>query len=507
MPSESDFQQRTFGEEVGLPPVVAQEPGPVDSDAPVACVNCAVEMDQDDVTDNAAGEHYCEECYSAAYTTCKGCSDEVDRDNSTASADGDDYCKDCYGERYTVCTACNDEIEIGGEDEWYAEIGRGRNTETDGPYCQSCYDDRFNTCAGCNRTFRSDDTTRADGDEWCNECYCERYSTCEGCYSACDRESMHYDESSGYDYCEDCYNILESDESDESEGSNRRGTGGTNQNYIAKPFQRSTRKSRRVGSLRTYGVELETSYCGGYEALAGEYSFAAKPDGSISAKEFASAILSGDEGLEEIERWCEKANELDFAVNNKCGFHLHVDVSDLSTDQRCNILEAYLYTYSVWAAFMDSERRNNKYCRAVRWNVSDLNAIGTEEEFNGFCDGQSRFEYPNDSGDCGRYRWINVMAYTEHGTFELRLHSATVNGEKVCNWVKAHVKFVDCVKNLAQWDICAMFRDKTDSEKFAALAKLWGDKELADFYKDRAAGFGTELGAPSRATGGAALVA
>jgi len=48
-------------------------------------------------------------------------------------------------------------------------------------------------------------------------------------------------------------------------------------------------------------------------------------------------------------------------------------------------------------------------------------------------------------GNWDRYHWLNLDSIDKHGTIEIRLHSSTLDANKVCNWVKAHLRFVDWV--------------------------------------------------------------
>ena len=72
-----------------------------------------------------------------------------------------------------------------------------------------------------------------------------------------------------------------------------------------------------------------------------------------------------------------------------------------------------------------SSRRNNHYCKAATWDSVYLQGISDMEGWQSF------------TARLDRYAWVNLHAYNKHGTFEVRLHNATLDGEKVCNWIKA----------------------------------------------------------------------
>ena len=220
---------------------------------------------------------------------------------------------------------------------------------------------------------------------------------------------------------------------------------------------------------------METSECPDCEDLQGNTCFGCKEDGSIDGKEFVSPVLSSDAGLEAIEDFCRQAER--FAVDSKCGFHLHLDVGACTTAELKRVVLAYLLTEKLWHAFVPKMRRDNQYCKPLGF---DADAIDNTD---------GRYEVSRLSAD--RYRWCNVWAISAHSTIEIRLHSATLEAEKICNWVKVHTRFVDWATRAADRQIAAL--DGLDlAEQFAQLRAIVG-RELADFYLVPARKFGTEL--------------
>jgi hypothetical protein len=90
-----------------------------------------------------------------------------------------------------------------------------------------------------------------------------------------------------------------------------------------------------------------------------------------------------------------------------------------------------------------------------------------------------------------RYQWLNLAAYKEHGTFEVRSHSGTLNASKASNWVVAHIRFIDAVAAMTVDEVFARFAGNDAQSNFAALAEIWADGDLTDYYAGRAAKFGT----------------
>ena len=91
-------------------------------------------------------------------------------------------------------------------------------------------------------------------------------------------------------------------------------------------------------------------------------------------------------------------------INKSCGLHVHLDVRDLSNhavDTRCKRLQSAL----PWLLeLVPTSRRNNRYCRPEYSSSNKYAAITTHNL---------------------RYR----------RSIEVRMHSATLNAQKIINWV------------------------------------------------------------------------
>jgi len=239
------------------------------------------------------------------------------------------------------------------------------------------------------------------------------------------------------------------------------------------PGFRNTAGSEVTGSNRCYGIELETSYSPKYRTLRNATVFGAKFDGSISGMEFISPILQGDSGLQEIEAFCAHARRLGFNVDGDCGYHVHIDLRDTNSDQRSNIAYAYRLTYEVWASLVNEYRANDcNYCRAPEYSASDLPVNGYDFDYWA--------EYSS------RYSFINFASYRRHQTFEIRGYQGTLDARKIIAWVKAHVRFVDFVKDKTREEIYLLFGD-TDNRTWANLRRVMGADLARHYGRKRAA--------------------
>lgn len=377
---------------------------------------------------------------------CDGCG-ALRRPYNLHEAPDGNLCEECFNRKWCECEGCGDVVAI--QHSCISESGNG-------PFCGPCYDDRYTTCDSCCCELPIEDARRDRyGSTYCEECYWDLYTFCDGCGDTIDRNHAIY-----HDYgtfCEGCAPCGDGDIS-------------------AKPFRFMHDDTfHKTGSLRTFGVELETAECDGYMGLDGVTHFDSKDDGSISGKEFVSAVLRGDRGLDAIAEFCHHARY--WSVDRKCGYHLHIGCQDLTDDELKSVCAAYALTAQVWQSFVSRSRRNNGYCGDLEWDVDELEDV---YHFACWASGQNR------------YQWFNVSAYAAHRTLEVRLHSGTLNANKVCNWIVAHIKFVDYVAKLPYWKVRDMFEGRSKVEIFNLLASIWGDTELTAFYVERARKHGTE---------------
>jgi len=148
--------------------------------------------------------------------------------------------------------------------------------------------------------------------------------------------------------------------------------------------------------------------------------------------EFVSPLLSGDNGLASI---VSLYNAIRPRVNHRCGLHVHVDVRDLSPDERLALVRKLKANKHVFFGKVDESRHNNVYCCG---DIPDVHANDTWLSYY-------RRVLHND-----RYCWVNLHAVTEHGSVEFRLHEATENVEEVIEWVTFLVEFVESVKGVME---------------------------------------------------------
>lgn len=138
----------------------------------------------------------------------------------------------------------------------------------------------------------------------------------------------------------------------------------------------------------------------------------------------------------------------DAYTNETCGTHTHVYVGDLSNKERANIRSWWRVHEYMFTRVLPQWRENVSFAKRC---------VNADE------DGWAR----------DRYRALNIAAFTEHGTYEFRLHHGTLDGPRLVNWSNLLLHFVECYRTL-------------DLTKDEAVAMARGGKRglFARFCKD-----------------------
>jgi hypothetical protein len=140
---------------------------------------------------------------------------------------------------------------------------------------------------------------------------------------------------------------------------------------------------------------------------------------------------------------------------------------------------AYHLTYEFWTTFVSNSRKRNYYCAPNDWDATDVVACSDFKQF--------AYDFGGE-----KYRWMNIGAYGQHKTFEIRHHGGTMNATKIKNWAKAHLRFIDAIAGMTIEEITSMLSGADVHEQFVEIAKMWDSEdntELSEYYKGRAAHF------------------
>lgn len=164
-------------------------------------------------------------------------------------------------------------------------------------------------------------------------------------------------------------------------------------------------------------------------------SWVVKPDGSCGM-EVCSPVMKGWTGLMEICRVAEAFKyDAKIKADNRCSFHVHVDVSDLTERQLATILTWWIKCEPVFMDSVPALRKKNQYCQF----------IGLTDLFNVKSGLLSSASLISRLGQC-KYYTINTFHYhnRRRKTIEFRI----MDGEcckdpwMTKNWIRLLLHFI-----------------------------------------------------------------
>ncbi|MDF1565298.1 MAG: amidoligase family protein [Deltaproteobacteria bacterium] len=166
--------------------------------------------------------------------------------------------------------------------------------------------------------------------------------------------------------------------------------------------------------------------------------------GTGTEMEVVSPVLSGDAGIEQLQKVLECLTAIGCRVNRTTGLHVHADARDLTLENWKKLVADYRHYEPVTDSFMPTSRRaqNNRFCKSLR-SATTYRAIMAATTMNELC-----YCLNND-----RYHKLNLQSYTVHGTVEFRQHSGTVEAAKVLPWLRLCLALVEKSKAPAAADV------------------------------------------------------
>lgn len=287
------------------------------------------------------------------------------------------------------------------------------------------------------------------------------------------------------------------------------------------------------GLKYTLGFEIETINGALPDSVYKELNLEAVHDGSLRGPngedpeggEYVTGVMYGDMGLKHLYKICNALNKY-CDIDKRCGVHIHIGSMNWTEE---DIVYAYALALRIEKegfSLLPVSRRRNAYCKplAVLPNfISRLSKaqhldklqynIEIEELYN------ELFLYVSggvkQSNDCNkntnhpkgskcrydknsqRYCWLNfvTLIFDTKGnlnakTLEIRSHGATMNYNKIKNWTKIWVAFVNFVSKHKKAIATNILEYKGKSypinlETMVALAYPKSGRALIKFMRDR----------------------
>ena len=326
------------------------------------------------------------------------------------------YCGECRNECFQPCRAC-EEIHY---TQAMHRIVAAENGHCIGYVCPECkeeYEDEYMGCARCGHLMLSSDESIIGG--YCRNC-AERIRGSDEIHL----RDIHYDE-----------NLTDTD----------------------------IKRGSTLKSLRGIGIELEVQrpqdqHTASAATLAVDSRIGIGTDNSINGNglELRFPPAAGNKAEALVKNTCEKLQAAKFTVDASCGYHVHIDVSDLDDKQPGdqvyavkNIWCLYLAFEDVIMSFLPPSRRTNNYCQSLRQNYN-LDEIGRARNMDALerlwyrvANTQQTVRAKGDLHHQSRYRGINLHPMFAERHLEIRYHTGTLRTRRILEWANLHASIVD----------------------------------------------------------------
>lgn len=164
--------------------------------------------------------------------------------------------------------------------------------------------------------------------------------------------------------------------------------------------------------------------------------------------EVVTPPISGPNALKNIGQVIDGLAEIKARYNERCGLHVHVDLSDFEFNQMCILLMYWIKIETVIMNAHPAHRRNNQYCRPLNDNIPNWqqdHPYTCNEVYRAF----------------NRYRGaLNTGYWESRKTLEWRMGDMSLDSEDVKNRVRFLLWFVDIAKIMPQPENLNWFSSK-----------------------------------------------
>lgn len=198
---------------------------------------------------------------------------------------------------------------------------------------------------------------------------------------------------------------------------------------------RDVRSARSVNNTEGYGHssgrtwDVKTDASCGFEVASPAFHLDAEGDN------------------EELRAGCTALAALRLRIDRTCGLHVWVDCSDFTWEDMQRLLALWARYEPVFFEMVPPSRRTNSFCQPMRkatWTANDGGNIAHVRRAL-----EARNEAALRNHGFTKYSSMNVSRWWTNGMVEFRLHSGTVDYEKIRNWVKLLTALVNRVKHTA----------------------------------------------------------
>eukprot|EP01091_Cochliopodium_minus_P010480 TRINITY_DN2781_c0_g1_i1.p1 TRINITY_DN2781_c0_g1~~TRINITY_DN2781_c0_g1_i1.p1 ORF type:complete len:248 (-),score=46.51 TRINITY_DN2781_c0_g1_i1:33-776(-) len=207
--------------------------------------------------------------------------------------------------------------------------------------------------------------------------------------------------------------------------------------------------------------------------------------------ELVSPILSGREGIDNVQVVVGLLSKVDVSVNSSAGFHLHVGSANFSLEDLKKISFQFLKYEMAFDSIFPPSRQglNNQYCKSHLLQFRNYSNETIKEKIKSCFTLNYLKKFMNPQGD--RYFKLNLQRTSHQSpTIEFRQHNGTSNYIKIQAWILLILHFVNNTVNSEAFP--DNFQNDRDAEYQLKRMFMWVVKQpmLEAYYTQRARKYG-----------------
>ncbi len=253
---------------------------------------------------------------------------------------------------------------------------------------------------------------------------------------------------------------------------------------IAKTIGQYTHRNVRL-------TKYAMSYRNDYWHVKSDASCGSSEANGLAGVEVATYVCSGLKDLRHVSSIIKKIKEQNVEINDNCGLHVHVDVSDFDEDDLGRLILNWYYIEKIFIFSLPESRWQNKYCKFLNHSEKNWILPYLYCKSKNFSD-VARFLKPKNDNPisetlCKRSSVNIVNFYRDfendtniRKTVEFRCPEGTISCDDVKFWAILFVNFVDYIKSSKRFSFAAMSNKKQIQDMFRLFGL--GQNKTFHFY-------------------------
>lgn len=171
-----------------------------------------------------------------------------------------------------------------------------------------------------------------------------------------------------------------------------------------------------------------------------------KPDSSCGI-EVCTPVFKGWTGLQSVIKVVEAFRSKNISADDRCSFHVHVNISDLNEQQLGSVIAWYIKCEHVLMDAVPASRKVNRYCQML--GMTNLFSTDSSLSPSFLINSISNVKYYS----LNAYHFVKGGGFSHHNsrkkTIEFRIgeNNMCTDGESVKNWIRLLLHFVDVAKD------------------------------------------------------------